>query len=209
MNSLVISTLQNTLNFTLDQDPQKSHILKLTKYKILLVNILDWNLKIIFVPEEDSIKVLEKLPNEEASPDCILSGKLFDLITLSVSENAQQIIQSNKVTQTGDLHVLQDYQTAIKAFQFDLPQQVKEALGPNLTQLFISPIKGITNWLSNSFDSTKKDITEYAQEESQLLPPTEEVKDFFDDVQELSLRLDRLSAQINEYIESITIKDNV
>ncbi len=207
MNNLIINALQNSINFALNQDPQKSHILELTKYKKLQVIITDWNMQCIFSPEKNSITVIEKL-EPEITPDCILSGKLFDLISLSFSDNAQRVIQAKKVEQTGDLHVLQDYQAAIKAFKVDLPEQIKNTLGPSLTQIFISPVKSITSWLSGSFNSTKKDVKEYAQEESNFIPPTEEVKDFFDDVQELSLKLDRLNAQITEYKTLAIIKGN-
>ena len=41
-------------------------------------------------------------------------------------------------------------------------------------------------------------MTEYMQEERQLVPCRQEVQDFFQDVDDLSLRLDRLLAHFNQ-----------
>ncbi len=40
------------------------------------------------------------------------------------------------------------------------------------------------------------DITDFFQEESHLLPPREEVEDFFEDVRDLTDAVDRLAAKV-------------
>ena len=42
----------------------------------------------------------------------------------------------------------------------------------------------------------QQNLTEYLQEETKHLPAREEIEDFFDDVDNLKLRLDRLQAKM-------------
>ena len=51
-------------------------------------------------------------------------------------------------------------------------------------------------------ESMRRDVTEYLQEELRAFPPREEVNDFFNDIDELSLRVERLAAHVNQLLES-------
>jgi len=48
--------------------------------------------------------------------------------------------------------------------------------------------------------SLRRNVTEYLQEEVRLCPPSEELRDFFNDVDDLSLRSERLTAHINQLL---------
>jgi len=51
-------------------------------------------------------------------------------------------------------------------------------------------------------NSMRHNLTEYLQEELRAFPPREEVDDFFKDVDDLSLRVERLSAHVNQLLKS-------
>ena len=46
--------------------------------------------------------------------------------------------------------------------------------------------------------SMSQNLTAYVQEEQRLFPPREEISDFFNDVDAISLRAERLAAHINQ-----------
>ena len=46
-------------------------------------------------------------------------------------------------------------------------------------------------------DSMRHDLTEYLQEEVRAFPPREEINDFFNDIDALSLSAERLEAHVN------------
>ena len=196
---MIIKIINETINNTLNFDPQKNHILNLTQYKTLKINIIDWKLSFIILPRDDKIEIVDAV-HSEIRPDCTIEGKLFDLISLIKQKDGQTLIQQNIIKQSGDLHILQSYQKSIKAFEVDLSGKFQHLFGPSIANIITTPLLQAKKYLSNSLSSTKTDLSEYIQEEKKQLPPQEEVSDFFEDIGEVNLMLDRVEAKLIKFI---------
>jgi ubiquinone biosynthesis protein UbiJ len=203
LSNQFIQVLDFSLNKALNADPQKQHIISLTQYKKLRVTISDWNLDFVITPEKDKILVSNFSENtiNKNEVDCCVTGKLFNFMKFASQNDAQVLIQSGLIQQEGDLHVLQNYKIAMGAFEISLPESLSKSLGPNISHLMFTPFKAVNQWFGHALKSTKKDITEYVQEESNTFPPKEEVDDFFDEIQETKLSLDRVEAKLQNYIK--------
>ena len=53
-------------------------------------------------------------------------------------------------------------------------------------------------------ESLRYNVTEYLQEELRVFPPREEINDFFNDIDELWLNVERIEAGVNQLLASVS-----
>jgi ubiquinone biosynthesis accessory factor UbiJ len=191
---MTASLLEKTLNRMLTLDPQKQHILALTGYHPLTIEITDARLMLNIFPDQNKITITEGL--SENQPKHQISGKLFDLITLILSKDLQKLIQDGKILLKGDPAVLIQYQKALKAFKIDPIPLLRDVIGPIPLSALTQPFRKMRTWIDRKITSDKTDLSEWLHEEERLFPPAEMMQDFFDDIRTLTLDTDRLTAKL-------------
>lgn len=186
--------LERSINRTLRLDAHYETVLKPLTGKRLTVKLQDLQLSLTFQATDSAVKVFA---NGDSSADVIVSGRVIHLLRLGLGAEPQALIKQGLVNIDGDMLVLQAYQHLMQQLDFDWESKLAPLLGDSAAHAIVAPMQRAKTWCHTSRQSTEKDITEYLQEEKQLLPPHEAVEDFYDDIAELRSVLDRLDVQLN------------
>ena len=96
---------------------------------------------------------------------------------------------------SGDIDFGQDVRDLFGQIDIDWEEHLSHFTGDiiahQLANLFTSTLKNVDE-INTTFQQS---LTEYLQEETKCLPCREELNDFFDDVDSMKLRVDRLQAR--------------
>jgi len=193
LNSLLCQALSLFINPCIALDPEIESLLTNLNGKTLGINIIDWNITLTFCPDKTSLNITSSLDKADAT----LTGKLFDLACLGVSNNPQVYLTKGQISLEGSIQILEAYQQFFNALELDWEGFLATFLGDIIAHQLVKTITQFLAVQKKNQQRTLLDITEYLQEEKQLFPPREEVEDFFDDIQDLVDAVDRLERNIN------------
>ncbi|MDF2691269.1 MAG: Sterol-binding domain protein [Gammaproteobacteria bacterium] len=194
IRNALAALIEKTLNSYLNLDPELSDLIGPLQAKTLKVTVEDWNLNIFLAPHAKGFRIYLKT-NMDASVG--VSGRLTDLMEFALSRHPQALISSGKIKQSGDIHILQSYQSFIEKSQIDWEGLLAKVIGEAAAFELCKKARQAKAWQKDSLRSSCQDLSEYLQEESRLLPPREEVEDFFEDIAKLREDVERLEAKIN------------
>lgn len=149
-------------------------------------------LRLVFCAEEGRLRISA---NDYADADVELSGTLVDLLRLAFSENPQPILAQKSVSLVGNTNVLQGYQKLMQQLDLDWEGHLSAIIGPIAAHEIGELARKAKSFHKSSSQETCQDITEYLQEEARLIPPREEVEDFYQDIAQLQQDVERFEAK--------------
>jgi ubiquinone biosynthesis accessory factor UbiJ len=123
-----------------------------------------------------------------------LSGSIFDLL-MSMKHRAN----TRRLTIHGDFELAEYFSNLFQNLDIDWEEKLSAITGPRAAHGISLLITMIRNHLQSSQASFKQNLTDYLQEESEILVTKSELEDFFEciehlrnDVARLSIRIQRL-----------------
>jgi ubiquinone biosynthesis protein UbiJ len=195
LHSALASIAEKLINSYLALDPETPRLLEPLQGKTLKVEISDWSLSVLLAPNPKGFSVYINSENEAAGQ---ISGRLFDVLEFAFSDHPQSLVSSGRVKQAGDIHVLQAYQAFIENSQVDWEGLLAKVIGDAAAFEICKTGKKAKAWHANACDSSCQDFAEFLQEEKRVIPPREEVEDFYEDIAKLREDVERLEARINK-----------
>ena len=95
----------------------------------------------------------------------------------------------------GDIQFAQDLNEALRSLNLNW----SDILGPILGQVATSEIERFFNvsraWSLEFRDSLKRDIEGYLREEKKVIPTNHDAQEFYDDIDRLKFKIDRIKAR--------------
>ena len=174
-------------------DPDHQYFVKDLKDQKFGISLLEWNLQFTLVPEEDALKVIQGVD----TADVTISGKLADFIMLKDMNAKQAAFAKSNLEVKGDIRVLSLYQDFFDKLDLDWIQMLSNIIGEKPAALLAKPLEILFKETKRQAGITLKNLPEILQEEKQLLPPKQEVEDFFADIKKLQMDVDRLAKKIS------------
>lgn len=193
MKQLACKTLQAAINQYLSLDPNSIAKLKSLSGKTLKLNIKP--IELFFCFKETQIEIKTKF--ESSKIDATLAGypAAFIQLHFSSSENAPNLFKQ-ELTISGDIEFGQNVRDLFQTIDIDWEEHLSQLTGDIVAHECANVFKRSVNFVNDVSKSMQQSLTEYLQEETKHLPTREEIEDFFDDVDNLKLRLDRLQAKL-------------
>lgn len=180
--------LEKGFNKIITLDPSHRHFLSKHIGKVLRLQLNDLHLNLFFILRDESISISSFYEN---TADTVVKTTTLGLCALMVSAKAQ-----NQLDMEGDIYLAQDMFYFLKNLNFN----VEEGLSWLLGDMGADSIFRFTHSLKQNIvrikSRTKVDTIDYFQHEKNILPNQEEVEDFFEDIANLGLDLDRLEARL-------------
>lgn len=192
LNTLLCQALTLFINPCLALDPELETLLTTLKGKSLGIVVSDWHIALSIHPTNKNITIRPSTTHS----DVLLTGKLFDLAGLALAKNPQTILAKGTITLKGPLGILTAYQRFFQRLDLDWEGFLATFMGDTLAHQLMKSVHGVIDLKKKNHQRSIADITDFFQEESQLLPPREEVEDFFEDVRDLTDAVDRLAAKV-------------
>jgi len=191
-----LKTLQLALNTALTLDEQMPDKLKAIEGKVLKLVITPLNVHFFIRFANKEILLLDCY---EEQPDTIIYSSPLGLIRLSLlpSSKARSLF-NDKIRIVGDVELGQKIKQLFDEMDIDWESHLAEFTGDVVAHQIGSFVRKGLQFKKQISTSMRLNMSEYIQEELRLTPSKNEIEDFFKDIDELSLDVERLTAHINQ-----------
>ena len=195
-----LKTLQKAMNAALSLDEQMPKKLQALDNKVLklIIKPLDVHFFIRFANQEILLQ-----EDYDGSPDTIIHSSPLGLIRLSLLPTSKaRSLFNDKVHMSGDIELGQQVKQLFDQIDIDWEGHLAQFTGDVVAHQIGSLMRKGLQFKNQISESMRLNINEYLQEELSLIPSRNELEDFFKDIDELSLDLERLTAHVNQLMSS-------
>ncbi len=197
INTLALDNLANALNQYLALDSQSLDKIKALNGKVLKLTITPIYFYIVFNDSRIELK-----PTIEDEPDTSIEGLPWSYIQMHFASSTQKSqLFKDGLSIKGDIDFGQKVQALFNEIDIDWEEHLSKLTGDIVANEFFKLCHSTKKWADNFKESMRLNTRDYLQEESDFLPTQEELQDFYDDVDSLALRVDRLSAKMKEFVQ--------
>lgn len=191
---LFLALLEQALNTYLRLDGEAFGRTQSMQGKVIALHIesLEWTLYCL--PGMDDIQVMGEYGGE---PDAMISGSLGSLISLSQSEDSASAMLESDVEIKGDLHTAQAFSRLLSEASIDWEEMLSRWVGDIPAHQAGNVVRSSNEWIKETADAMKLNTAEYLSEESRLVAAEAEIDEFIDEVDDLRMAVDRLTARIS------------
>ncbi|WP_426414959.1 ubiquinone biosynthesis accessory factor UbiJ [Aestuariirhabdus sp. LZHN29] len=191
----VLASAESTLNALLRRDPPTLAKVTRLEGRVLHIQVTDLDFDCFVHPDSDGVRLLGY---DEQPPRTSLFSSSSSLLRLLASDNPARTLHESEFRIEGDAALIIELQQIALNYELDLEGLIATAVGDVAAHSITRGLGGAANWLANSNQSLQRSISEYLQEELELLPSANEVECFTQDLQQTQLDLDRLEARIEQ-----------
>lgn len=137
-----------------------------------------------------------------AAPDACISGTALSLGRL-LREDPQAPVRDGSVRMSGDTEVADLFRELLRFSAPDLEEELSRLVGDPVARQVGNAARAFAQWGEAAGDTLARSVSEYLQEESQVLPTAAEIRDFGRRVDELVNDVARAEARIQRLREGI------
>lgn len=200
--------LQKAMNHGLALDPATPEKMKALHGKTLemIISPLDVHFFIRF--NHSQLELLAKL-DAHTHANTIIHSSPLGLIRLSLlpASKVRSLFNEN-IRMTGDVEFGQQVKQLFDDLDIDWEGHLAHFTGDVVAHQLGRFARGGLRLKQKLTTSLQQNTNEYLHEELRVLPPREELEDFMNDIDALSLRVERLAAHINQHISTNTTTEN-
>lgn len=128
-------------------------------------------------------------------PALEITGKPMAFAALATGDD--RVLATGRLEVTGDTALAHQFQRALSQLDPDWEAAMARHLGDVPAHFLGQRIRGAIRWSRQAFQSLNANIEEYVHEESRSLPGRRELEATFEDIDQISLRAERLEARLN------------
>jgi ubiquinone biosynthesis protein UbiJ len=196
--SALAAALETALDLYVKQDPAALRRCGGMEGKVVALDIAGLGLSLYFLPGPDGIQVLG---HYEGEADTRLRGSPLGLARMSLGSRDDTLFEG-AVDIQGDTETGQQLQDILAGTEWDWEEQLSRFTGDIVAHQVGTLARRARQFLGSSCDTLERDVSEYLQEESLLLPCRIEVDRFLAEVDRLRADLDRLSARVDRLLQT-------
>jgi ubiquinone biosynthesis protein UbiJ len=193
-----LTVLQKAINHALALDESMPDKLKALDGKVLEVVISPLNVNFFMCFSQSELLLRAE---HDTPADAIIRSSPLGLIRLSLLPASKvRSLFNDKIRISGDIELGQQVKKIFDEIDIDWEGHLAQFTGDVVAHQVGSLFRQGLAFKRQVSDSMRHDLTEYLQEELRAFPPREEINDFFTDIDELSLTVERLAARVNQLL---------
>lgn len=193
-----LMALQKALNHALSLDESRLKKIQALQGKVLEIIISPLNVHFFIGFTHHEIQLLA---NYDAQPNTVIHSSPLGLIRLSLLPASKvRSLFNDKIRLSGDIELGQQVKKLFDELDIDWEGHLAHFTGDVAAHQLGSFFRQGLAFKNKISHSMRHNVTEYLQEELRAFPPREEINDFFKDIDELSLRAERLAAHVNQLL---------
>ncbi len=196
--STLAAALETALEIYLKQDPVALQQCSTLEGRVIALEFTGLDLTLYFIPGTEGILVTGYY---EGEPDTRLIGSPFGFARLTLGPREDALFKGAVEIQ-GDTETGQQFQDVLSSVDWDWEEQLSKLTGDVIAHQAGSMVRKAANFISNSRDTLRQDISEYLQEEARLLPARIEIGYFLEEVDQLRTNVDRVAARVNRLLQT-------
>ena len=190
-----LASAEKMLNTALRYDPATRIGLAQLEGRILALQITAPALTVFVMPMDDELRLMG---HWDGDVDTRITGSLLALAQLSQTEIHN--LKNSGVTVMGDLALLADLQRLVKNLDIDWEEMLSQFTGDIIGHQTAQLIRAKVGWAKDRVRSGQRLASEFLTEELKTLPGKPELDDFYRQVDDLRLAVDRATARVEKLI---------
>jgi ubiquinone biosynthesis protein UbiJ len=195
VHTAAIATLEVAINRALELDPSGSAQLASLEGKIFQFSCLSPELDIYISTDGNRLKLAGYWEGEVTAA---IRGNASDFADLATATDPTAALINGNLELKGDSAPLIELQKILANLDMDWEAPLVKAFGDIAGHQLAQALRGLFSWGQQASTSFLRQLEEFIHEEARLAPPRLEVEDFYQDVQQLNQRVDRLQARIRQ-----------
>ena len=132
-----------------------------------------------------------------------IRGTAADFAELATASDPAAALINGNIELTGDSAPLMALQRSIAGLQLDWEAPLVDTLGDVAGHQLAEGLRGLFSWGRQASASFTRQLEEFIHEEARLAPPRQEVEDFYQDLETLNQRVDRLQARLRRFAAAV------
>jgi ubiquinone biosynthesis protein UbiJ len=195
----LLSAVETAINAWLKLDSETLPRFVELNGKIIRLHITGLDFNLYFFPSTSGIQVLGNYPSEKAGGivDATIHGSPMALIRLGTSNNAGETMLKSDVEIDGDMKVAETFSAILKEVDIDWEELLSKLVGDIVAHQAGQVARGASGWFKETVEAMKLNTGEYISEESKLSPADAEVQHYMEQVDNIRMDVDRLSARVS------------
>jgi ubiquinone biosynthesis protein UbiJ len=194
LHAALVAGLEAALNRALKFAPATSRELAGLAGTTIAVDCTAPALQLVLQPTTDGRILLSGSGIERA--DTVIRGALSDFSSLARSPDPAAELVNGDLELIGDSAPLLQLRDILGRIDIDWEAPLVEALGDVPGHTLAQGLRQFFSWSRDAGSSLERQLREFIHEEARLTPPRLEVEDFYRDVDNLALAMDRLEARL-------------
>ncbi|CZI40933.1 Uncharacterized protein conserved in bacteria [Legionella pneumophila] len=190
-----LKALQTAINQAMKLDEQMPQKIQKLDGKTLEMVITPLNVNFYIRFKGSEMQLLHRI---DGRPDTIIHSNPIGLIRLSLLPTSKaRSLFNDKIRISGDIELGQSVKKLFDEIDIDWEGHLAHFTGDVVAHQIGSFVRKGLEFKNQFSASMQQNITEFLQEELRISPSRNELEDFFAEVDELVLSVDRLQAHIN------------
>ena len=196
LHTAAIAALEFSVNQALKLDPGTATKLTDLEDHIFHLHCNAPQLSLYLIPGNAEIRLCGFW---EGDADTTLTGSASEFAKLATSPDPANALINGQLSLHGDSHALIELQQIGKQLDIDWEAPLAQLFGDVVGHQLGRGLRKGFSFARQTFGSLKRQVDDYLVEESGLLAPHWQVERFYSQVDQLSLRAERLEARLQKY----------
>jgi ubiquinone biosynthesis protein UbiJ len=158
----------------------------------LQIAVLPTELAVHFVVTDGQLRLNQGMAE---NPAATISGSLVNLTRLA-GDDPEAVIREGHVSISGDADVATHFRALLAITRPDWEEELSRLTGDALAHEAGRAFRGVAGWAARARHSLGRSVAEYLSEESRDLVATTELQEFYTEVDQLAMSVERAEAKL-------------
>lgn len=192
VHTAALAALETTLNRALELAPGSRQELARLSECTFALHCTAPAVDVYLQPSAQGIRLMGIHDGEVTTS---VRGEASDFTELATAKDPTATLINGKLELQGDSAPLIELQQILANLDPDWEAPLVNTLGDVTGHQLAQMLRGAFSWGRQASDSLGRQLDEFIHEEARLSPPRLELEDFYQDVQDLGLRVERLQSR--------------
>ncbi|MGD8678102.1 MAG: SCP2 sterol-binding domain-containing protein [Chromatiales bacterium] len=188
--------IEQAINGLLSLDPIRRERLAGLHGKRIALDLREWDLTLVFVP--DAVGRVQLFSGACDEADGWIRGTPFDFVETAMQERKEDQVFKGRIELGGDTRLAQEFSAILSALDPDWEELLAGIAGDASAHQAGNAMRALVAWSRRNVRILQDDLGEYLTEESRLLPTRFEFDEWREQVETLRDDVERLEARINQ-----------
>lgn len=188
-----LAALEVTINRALALAPGSADALAPLTEKVFALHCQSPSLDVYLQPQGDRINLMGIYEHPVTTS---IRGNAADFAELATATDPAATLINGNLELHGDSAALIELQQVLASLEIDWESPLVNSLGDVAGHQLAEILRATFSWGRQASTSLARQLEEFIHEEARLSPPRLELEDFFQDVRDLGLRVERLESRL-------------
>jgi ubiquinone biosynthesis protein UbiJ len=196
---MLLASLTKAINTYLQLDPESRQRLKKLQHQIITIEFLPFKFvfQLLFYDDHVELKTAEQLP-----ANVKIRGTPLQMLGIALTKNRHRFFAED-LSIEGNVEIGQQMLELFDELKIDWEEHLAYLVGDIPAYQARLVMQNIKQWLNHVKKSLTLNLNEYIHEEITVLPASEALQDFFDEIDILRMDVDRIEVRLHQLQESL------